>query len=103
MKMMNRVMIGASLIGQRLSRAVIVSGMAAGELGRPTPCPEYDVAALIDHLVEAGRRAAAFGRRRVPSRGAVRGARSATQRRGRGGTGMGRRFQLVAAAHNALG
>ena len=57
--------------------AVIVSGIGAGELGHPTPCPGYDVAALIDHLVEAGHRAAALAasapaRRRVPSRGAVR-------------------------------
>ncbi len=49
--------------------AVIVSGIAAGELGRPTPCPGYDVAALIDHLVEAGRRAAALGRGQAPPPG----------------------------------
>jgi uncharacterized protein (TIGR03086 family) len=49
--------------------AVIVSGIAAGELGRPTPCPRYDVAGLIDHLVEAGRRAAALGRGQAPPPG----------------------------------
>jgi hypothetical protein len=38
---------------------VIVSGIDANELGDPTPCPKYDVAGLIDHLVEAGHRAAA--------------------------------------------
>src|SRR3984885_14007175 len=49
--------------------AVIVSGIAAGELGHPTPCPGYDVAGLIDHLVEAGRRAAALGHGQAPPPG----------------------------------
>jgi uncharacterized protein (TIGR03086 family) len=49
--------------------AVIVSGIGPGELGHPTPCPRYDVAALIDHLVEAGRRAAALGRGQAPPPG----------------------------------
>jgi uncharacterized protein (TIGR03086 family) len=49
--------------------AVIVSGIDADELGRPTPCPGYDVAGLIDHLVEAGRRAAALGRGQAPPPG----------------------------------
>src|ERR1700760_1922425 len=49
--------------------AVIVSGIDAAELGRPTPCPGYDVAAMIDHLVEAGRRAAALGRGQAPPAG----------------------------------
>ena len=49
--------------------AVIVSGIDAAELGRPTPCPGYDVAAMIDHLVEAGRRAAALGRGQAPPPG----------------------------------
>src|ERR1700734_1981890 len=49
--------------------AVIVSGIAAGELGHPTPCPGYDVAALIDHLVEAGHRAAALGNGQPPPPG----------------------------------
>jgi uncharacterized protein (TIGR03086 family) len=48
---------------------VIVSGIDAGELGHPTPCPGYDVAGLIDHLVEAGRRAAALGRGQAPPPG----------------------------------
>jgi len=34
--------------------AVIVSGIVADELGQPTPCPKYDVAGLIEHLVESG-------------------------------------------------
>jgi uncharacterized protein (TIGR03086 family) len=49
--------------------AVIVAGIGADELGHPTPCPEYDVAALIDHLVEAGHRAAALGRGQAPTPG----------------------------------
>jgi uncharacterized protein (TIGR03086 family) len=49
--------------------AVIVSGIVADELGHPTPCPKYDVAGLIDHLVEAGYRAAALGRGQAPPPG----------------------------------
>ena len=51
-----------ALLDSYENAAVIVSGIDAGELGQPTPCPEYDVAGLIDHLVEAGHRAAALGR-----------------------------------------
>ena len=49
--------------------AVIVSGIEAGRLTCPTPCPGYNVAGLIDHLVEAGRRAAALGRGHAPPPG----------------------------------
>ena len=49
--------------------AVIVSGIDAEELGHPTPCRGYDVAGLIDHLVEAGYRAAALGRGQPPPPG----------------------------------
>ena len=49
--------------------AVIVSGIEADEPGHPTPCPKYDVAGLIDHLVEAGHRAAALGRGQAPPPG----------------------------------
>jgi uncharacterized protein (TIGR03086 family) len=42
--------------------AVIVSGVDAEDLGSPTPCRKYDVARLVDHIVEAGHRAAALGR-----------------------------------------
>ncbi|HEY4333596.1 MAG TPA: TIGR03086 family metal-binding protein, partial [Ilumatobacteraceae bacterium] len=48
--------------------AVIVSGIGAADVRR-APCPKYDVAALIDHLVEAGRRAAALGRGHAPPAG----------------------------------
>jgi uncharacterized protein (TIGR03086 family) len=49
--------------------AVIISGISADQLGHPTPCPGYDVAGLIDHIVEAGRRAAALGRGQPPPPG----------------------------------
>ena len=49
---------GGDRVGDRGSRA-----------RPPEPCPKYDVAALIDHLVEAGRRAAALGRGQAPPPG----------------------------------
>ena len=58
-----------TLLDSYENAAVIVSGIDAGELGQPTPCPEYDVAGLIDHLVEAGHRAAALGRGQAPPPG----------------------------------
>lgn len=47
--------------------AAIVGGIDRASLGRPTPCPSYDVAALVDHLVGAGHRAAALGRGETPT------------------------------------
>lgn len=47
--------------------ADVVSGVAAGSLQLPTPCPDYDVAALIDHLVGAGQRAVDLGRGLTPT------------------------------------
>lgn len=49
--------------------ATIVAAITAEELGGPTPCPNYSVAASLDHLVEAGHRAAALGRGQVPPAG----------------------------------
>ena len=49
--------------------AMIVSAIDAGQLARPTPCPKYGLARLIDHLVEAGFRAAALGRGQAPPPG----------------------------------
>jgi uncharacterized protein (TIGR03086 family) len=49
--------------------AVIVSGIDAADLGQPTPCRKYDVAGLVDHIVEAGHRAAALGRGQAPPPG----------------------------------
>ncbi|MBV9326661.1 MAG: hypothetical protein JO352_23120 [Chloroflexi bacterium] len=59
----------STLIDSYENAAVIVSGVQAEELGHATPCRNYDVAALIDHLVEAGRRAAALGRGQAPPPG----------------------------------
>ena len=59
----------STLLDSYENAAVIVSGIVADELGHPTPCPKYDVAGLIDHLVEAGRRAAALGRGQAPPPG----------------------------------
>lgn len=47
--------------------AAIAAGVRKDQLGDPTPCPAFDVAALIDHLVGAGWRAAALGRGESPT------------------------------------
>ena len=49
--------------------AVIASGIAPEQLALRTPCPGYDVASLIDHLVEAARRAVALGQGHAPPPG----------------------------------
>jgi len=49
--------------------AVIVSGISVDQLGHPTTCPGYDVAGLVDHIVEAAYRAAALGRGQTPPAG----------------------------------
>ncbi len=49
--------------------ATIVSGIRAEQLGDPTPCPKYDVAGLVDHVVEAAHRAAALGLGQTPPAG----------------------------------
>jgi hypothetical protein len=59
----------STLLDSYENAAVIVSGIVADELGHPTPRPKYDVAGLIDHLVEAGHRAAALGRGQAPPPG----------------------------------
>jgi len=59
----------STLLDSYENAAVIVSGIDADELGHSTPCPKYDVAGLIDHLVEAGHRAAALGRGQAPPPG----------------------------------
>jgi hypothetical protein len=46
--------------------AVIVSGISPAQLRNSTPCPGYDVAGLIDHVVEAGHRAAAIAAGKRP-------------------------------------
>ncbi|HYZ51974.1 MAG TPA: TIGR03086 family metal-binding protein [Streptosporangiaceae bacterium] len=47
--------------------ATIVAGVSPGQLGDLTTCPDYDVAALIDHLVGAGWRTVALGRGENPT------------------------------------
>ena len=47
--------------------AEIVAGVERGQLGLSTPCPDYDVAALVDHLVGAGNRVLAIGRGQTPT------------------------------------
>jgi uncharacterized protein (TIGR03086 family) len=59
----------STLFASYENAAVIVSAITQEQLARPTPCPHYDVAALIDHLVEAGNRAAALGRGQTPPPG----------------------------------
>jgi uncharacterized protein (TIGR03086 family) len=59
----------STLLDSYQNAAVIVSGIDADGLGHPTPCPGYDVAGLTGHLVEAGHRAAAPGRRQAPPPG----------------------------------
>jgi uncharacterized protein (TIGR03086 family) len=58
-----------TLLASYENAAVIVSAIEPEQLAHPTPCPKYDVAALIDHLVEAGHRAAALGRGQSPPPG----------------------------------
>jgi hypothetical protein len=57
------------LLDSYMNAAVIVSGIEAEKRRHPTPCRKYDVAGLIDHLVEAGHRAAALGRGKTPHLG----------------------------------
>jgi uncharacterized protein (TIGR03086 family) len=59
----------STLFASYENAAVIVSAIDPEQLGYPTPCPKYDVAGLIDHLVEAGHRAAALGRGQAPPPG----------------------------------
>jgi uncharacterized protein (TIGR03086 family) len=59
----------STLLDSYENAAVIVSGIDTDELGHPTPCPKYDVAGLIDHLVKAAYRAAALGRGQSPPPG----------------------------------
>lgn len=47
--------------------AEVVAGVDVGQLHLATACPDYDVAALIDHLVGAGHRAVELGRGQSPT------------------------------------
>jgi uncharacterized protein (TIGR03086 family) len=59
----------STLLASYENAAVIISAIDPEQLAHPTPCPEYDVAALVDHLVEAGHRAALLGRGQTPPPG----------------------------------
>jgi uncharacterized protein (TIGR03086 family) len=58
-----------TLLASYENAAVIVSAISDEQLALPTPCPKYDVSALIDHLVEAGHRAAALSGGETPPPG----------------------------------
>ena len=47
--------------------AEVAAGVDMNQLHLATACPDYDVAALIDHLVGAGQRAVELGRGQTPS------------------------------------
>jgi uncharacterized protein (TIGR03086 family) len=47
--------------------AEMVAGVRTDQLAGPTPCPDYDVATLVSHLVGAGWRAVALGRGETPT------------------------------------
>ena len=57
----------ADLVRHYRHAADLVAGVSPDQLGRATPCPEYDVATLVDHLVGAGWRAVALGRGEQPT------------------------------------
>jgi uncharacterized protein (TIGR03086 family) len=59
----------STLLSSYENAAVIITAIDPEQLGRSTPCPKYDVAGLIDHLVEAGHRAAGLGRGQTPPSG----------------------------------
>jgi uncharacterized protein (TIGR03086 family) len=56
----------AQLVTSYENAAVIVSGITPEQVALHTPCPNYDVAGMIDHLVEAAYRAAALGGGHIP-------------------------------------
>ena len=47
----------------------IVAGVCPDQLGDPTPCPDYDVATLIDHLIGASWLGVSLGRGESPAGG----------------------------------
>ena len=55
-----------SLVAAYAHAAQVASVVRADQLAGPTPCPEYDVAVLVDHLVGAGWRAVSLGRGETP-------------------------------------
>lgn len=57
----------ADLIRSYELAAEIAAGVTAEQLAGTTPCPDFDVAALVDHLAGAAWRAAALGRGEQPT------------------------------------
>lgn len=57
----------APLVRSYSHAADVVAGVTPGQLNASTPCPAYDVGALVDHLVGAGHRAVALGRGQTPT------------------------------------
>lgn len=57
----------AELVRAYEPAAEILSGVEPSQLRFPTPCSQYDVGTLVDHLVGAGFRAAALGRGETPT------------------------------------
>lgn len=56
-----------SLVQSYDQAVLVVAGVQPGQLARRTSCPDFHVAALVDHLVGAGQRAAALGRGETPT------------------------------------
>ncbi|HTW07740.1 MAG TPA: TIGR03086 family metal-binding protein [Acidimicrobiales bacterium] len=57
----------AALVRSYADAAEIVAGLSDQQLGLPTPCPDYNVSVLVDHIVGAGWRAVALGRGERPT------------------------------------
>jgi uncharacterized protein (TIGR03086 family) len=54
--------------------AQVIAGVSAAQLQRPTPCTEFDVRALLDHLVYVGRKVAALAHGEpIPEQAATEG------------------------------
>jgi uncharacterized protein (TIGR03086 family) len=57
----------SALIRSYDTAAGVVSNIDPEQLSSPTPCPKFDVAALVDHIVGAGFRAAELGEGKQPT------------------------------------
>jgi uncharacterized protein (TIGR03086 family) len=57
----------SALIRSYDTAAGVLSNIDPGQLSAPTPCPKFDVAALVDHIVGAGFRAAELGEGKQPA------------------------------------
>lgn len=56
-----------ALVAAYAHAADIVAGVGSNQLTGRTPCPDYDVATMVDHLVGAGWRAVELGRGATPT------------------------------------